>query len=274
MKRIIKAFGSYLIGVFNFNIPRNFNGKWVYIPVRSGIKLGISGEKWMSGILKGLFKHENGTFLDIGVNLGQTLTKVKTIDPDRSYIGFEPNPSCIFYIRNLIDTNNWHNITLVPAGLYCSDRILKLYGLNDTHGASTITNKYLSEAHGVPVAQYISLFTGNTIKKTIPLNDISIIKIDVEGAELEVLESLSELIWDQRPVILLEAWHNNSISQQSKLEVLRRLVKKIGYRVYGWQEIRKAPYYTDLNLTELGKSSNDNHLLLPNEKHLKIISGL
>lgn len=55
----------------------------------------------MLKILTSLFKLRSGTFLDIGVNLGLTLIKVKSVNADRNYIGFKPNPACVFYIEEL-----------------------------------------------------------------------------------------------------------------------------------------------------------------------------
>ena len=60
-------------------------------------------EPWMNSVLKDVFKVCEGTFLDIGVNLGQTLLHVKTLEPARKYIGFEPNPTCCFYANSLIE---------------------------------------------------------------------------------------------------------------------------------------------------------------------------
>lgn len=142
MRIALKKTGDFILGIFNFNIRRKLNGRKVIVPVRSGIKVTISGEKWLSGILKILFNHSDGAFLDIGANLGQTLIKVKTIDPYRNYIGLEPNPSCIFNLQHLVLKNNWKNITLVPVGIYPFDCLLSLVGEHDTHGSSTVIDDF------------------------------------------------------------------------------------------------------------------------------------
>ena len=60
----------------------------------------------MSEVIQRLFKLKSGAFIDVGVNLGQTLLKVAAIDPGRAYVGFEPNPACVDYVWKLIETNN------------------------------------------------------------------------------------------------------------------------------------------------------------------------
>ena len=56
----------------------------------------------MSGLLKHLMAVEKGTFLDVGVNLGQTLAKMKTLEPGRISAEFEPSPFYQHYVGRLI----------------------------------------------------------------------------------------------------------------------------------------------------------------------------
>ena len=54
-------------------------------------------EPWMLQNLVQIAEQAEGTFVDVGVNLGQTLLAVKSIGEDWDYLGFEPNPCCLFY---------------------------------------------------------------------------------------------------------------------------------------------------------------------------------
>ena len=54
-------------------------------------------------MLENLLKKKNGAYLDIGVNIGQTLMKLKSVNPKIEYIGFEPNATCVHYVNKLID---------------------------------------------------------------------------------------------------------------------------------------------------------------------------
>ena len=58
-----------------------------------------------------------GAFVDVGVNLGQTLLKAKALDWERPYYGFEVNPRCCWYVDELIRVNRIPQCTLIPAGL-------------------------------------------------------------------------------------------------------------------------------------------------------------
>jgi len=276
MSITLKGTGDHLLGIFNFNIPRKLNGKKMIVPVKSGIKVTISGEKWMSEMLKLLFKYSNGTFLDIGVNLGQTLAKVKTIDPGRNYIGIEPNPSCIFYLQHLIKANNWQKTTLVPTGVYTSDCLLNLVGEHETHGSSTVIDDFKDESRFSEFfSKLVPLMSFDTIENAIPDDTISFIKIDVEGAELEVMQSLQDAIKKHRPIILLEVWQNNNDQLKiSRADKLNDIVKSLNYAVLSWIEIGHPPFFQDLKDSILGESETDNFILLPNENKEEIIKVL
>jgi hypothetical protein len=103
----------------------SINGVRVRIPSINGISCDAT-EPWMIDLLAKVLQKRSGAFLDVGVNVGQTLVKIKALDPDREYIGFEPNPACVFYVQNLINANSFPNCTLIPVGLFTKDCILSL----------------------------------------------------------------------------------------------------------------------------------------------------
>ena len=49
-------------------------------------------ELWFQGLLQDLYLGKKWAFIDVGMNVGQTLLKVASLDPERHFIGFEPNP--------------------------------------------------------------------------------------------------------------------------------------------------------------------------------------
>src|SRR5215472_16962963 len=85
-------------------------------------------EEWLDPVFEAAFKCAHGSFLDVGVNLGQTLLKMLTYDPARQYIGFDPQPACCFMVQRFIDENRLTNCRIVPVGLYDQNGIVTLYG--------------------------------------------------------------------------------------------------------------------------------------------------
>ena len=180
------------------------NNKDVKLPYLAGIIGGVT-EPWMNSVLSQLFKETDGIFIDVGVNLGQTLLHVKTLDPNRPYIGFEPNPNCCFYVNRLIEYNDFENTTIVPVGLADKSGLGVLHFLQDhCHDAAASIVEGFRDQSRIQRKVFVPLYDFADYKSVLPDGNVSIIKIDVEGAEHLVFKALWDVICDQRPVIVLE----------------------------------------------------------------------
>ena len=82
-----------------------------------GSSVSVS-EPWMRQLLQAIMPLKSGVFCDVGVNLGQTLLCVKSVDKFREYIGFEPNPNCNMVLQELVRYNKWGDVRIVPVGLF------------------------------------------------------------------------------------------------------------------------------------------------------------
>jgi len=89
--KILKRLG--LLDKLNFSIKKKYNGKKILIPFINGVGLTnlILKREWLDSLIDLFIKEENKTFIDVGVNVGQSLIRLKTACPEVNYIGFEPN---------------------------------------------------------------------------------------------------------------------------------------------------------------------------------------
>ena len=76
--RILRRLGQF--ARLNRQIEATIDGRAVAIPVSAGLMAELT-EPWMLALLRQLMGMAPGAFIDVGVNLGQTLIKAKTIDP-------------------------------------------------------------------------------------------------------------------------------------------------------------------------------------------------
>jgi FkbM family methyltransferase len=225
----------------------------ITIPFVRGVFLDMN-ESWMIDLLSELLPQQRGVFLDVGVNVGQTLVKLKAIDPEREYVGFEPNPVCVFYSQNLIKANGFRNCELVPVGLFNENNILTLEliyeGLSDS-SASLIKN--FRPDNKVYSRMYVPVFRYEVIEKAIGINEVGIVKIDVEGAELEVLRSLSDLIRRDRPIVLLEILPVYSLEntlRKERQEAIEEFLSNVAYETF---RVEKTPSGAYAGLDSLSK---------------------
>jgi hypothetical protein len=97
----------------------NYFGLGLKVPLIHGLGAGylVPGDAWMSRCLSVFLKQKNGAIVDIGANIGLYLVKLKSLDVDREYYGFEPNPACNYYTQELISSNNFQNVRMFPFAL-------------------------------------------------------------------------------------------------------------------------------------------------------------
>jgi FkbM family methyltransferase len=251
------------------------NEKNIYIPVLSGVGLENLPftEIWMCDLIRYALSVRTGFFMDIGANVGQTLIKLRLVDEERPYVGFEPNSECVHYFNQLVKINKFKNIDLIPVGLYDRNAVLalNLYTQSPTdQGASLIENLREGKTYGkinVPVFEYRHIAEAHGLGK------IAIIKIDVEGAELEVLTSIKCAIKENQPIIIVEilpAYDNeyrDRVERQNKISVL---MKELGYEIL---RVHKNKSYQ--NVERLEKLAEfDIHGNIEHTDYVLIPSGL
>jgi FkbM family methyltransferase len=263
----------HLLGSFNSKVSSIYAGKKFRIPILNGIGLSNLGttEEWMKELIMKILKIKEGTFIDVGANIGQTLMKLRSFSSAR-YIGFEPNPDCLVYLEKLIQINGMEECTVCPVGLSDKNELLTLYGNSaGASGGSIIknirenVNKYLTHTH------IISVMTGdNVVAALAPDEEIAIIKIDVEGAELEVVQGMRETIINSRPFIICEILpvytldKPNGLFRKERQDRLISLLKSINYNIY---RIKKGNNFEHIFEIEVhGKMELSDYVFVPAEK--------
>jgi FkbM family methyltransferase len=191
----------------NFTVRTEMAGRPLRIPVVYGQGLTNLAflEPGIFGAFGRLFKLRTGTFFDVGVNVGQTLLKVKVLDPDRPYVGFETNPRCCQYVEELIRVNRFSGCTVIPAGLADRNGLVTLYLRSNVSldPMATMISDFGDEAASFR-PQYAAVCRGDDAAARVKIDRLAVIKIDTEGAELEVLSGLAETIGRHRPFIVCE----------------------------------------------------------------------
>ncbi len=274
MAKLLKKIGDNIVSRINFNVKRKLNNKDIVIPVINGVKVGVSGEKWMSGVLKEVFEYASeGTFYDVGINLGQTMIKVMTLNEHISYVGFEPNPSCLFYLQHLISANKWSRNIIVPVALSDADCLLPLYGSSDTDPESTIIRDLQLTSDFIP--KIVPVFRYESIVKDILNKKVSVIKVDVEGAELDVIDSLRTLIEKDRPTIIMEVLPNEhedtlkSLRNKKLIDLMKRLQYSF-YRIIKTSTDSYAGVSAVDNVGDYDDPVMKDHIFFPNEDMTRI----
>lgn len=159
---------------------------------------------WKTKLLSRALKHSRGALIDVGANIGYTLLDFCAARSSGNYFGFEPNPDCIDLLSGIVRANRRDNCAIIPAGLSNENGLVRLYselGSSADSGATIISG--LRPNKNVAL-RYVACYRFDDVRESLGIDDISLIKIDVEGAELLVLEGASKTLSDLRPPIVCE----------------------------------------------------------------------
>ena len=218
---------------------RRFNGRLLgrkfKLPSGSRIDIRLS-EPWMPRLVEGLFRLRRGAFVDVGVNLGQTLLIVAAIDSDRSYIGFEPNPICADYAERLIRSNGLNHYRLIPAGLANKTAVvtLDIFGKDGTDSSASVVPRF-RPGQRVHARKDVIVVSPANLPPELLAETIAVVKIDVEGAEKEVLEGLLPFLRRDRPFVSLEilpAYTEENTSRLSRQASIEAMMAQLDYVIF------------------------------------------
>jgi FkbM family methyltransferase len=163
-------------------------------------------EGYIENVMRRLLLERSGAFIDIGVNVGQTLAKLLSIERQRAYVGFEPQLACCFNVDNFLKLNKLHNACVLPIALSDANGIMTFYA----DGEADETGSLMAKSTERTLKSYVQGRIGDEVLRELAVADICAIKIDVEGAELHVLRGLRNTLRHKRPAVIFEMLPNFS----------------------------------------------------------------
>jgi FkbM family methyltransferase len=219
----------------------NYMDKSFRIPLIHGIGAGhhMIKNDWMSKSLGIFLKSKDGVVVDIGANIGLYLLKLRALDDNRQYYGFEPNSLCNYYIQELVRLNSFENVKIFPYALSNKRELRTFYAGRKADKMGSL-NKFVRENGKRPMNFSFSLITfpGDELFDLLALKKIGVIKIDVEGAEFLVLEGMKKAISKSKPYMYVEVWPFPKKSQPFYANIVEsrhsiyNLLMEIDYRIF------------------------------------------
>lgn len=228
--KILRRIG--LLDKLNLVCKSKYNNFKLKIPVQNRIGLPNMMLKsgWLDALIDLYVINDNKTFVDVGVNIGQTMLRLRTKSLDIKYIGFEPNATCVSYSQNLLRLNSFVNCNIQNVALSNKLDVLFLQKtfVDDSRASliSELRPEYFTDVESVLAIDYDSLYKDEKI---------GFVKIDVEGAELEVLLGMKESLLLHKPIITCEVLdsHNEAVLgfTQNRVNQLCEFLQSIDYSI-------------------------------------------
>lgn len=165
-----------------------------------------------------------GGFVDVGTNRGQVLAEAVRLAPEGQHIAFEPIPALAAELRARFPTVECRELAVGARrerASFCHFRELDGWsGLR--------RNPAVSDEQGRP--EYIEVEV-STLDEELRGRSPQVVKIDVEGAELAVLEGASRLLAEVRPLIVFEHVAEAAALYGDAAEAIWDLLRGARYRI-------------------------------------------
>ena len=161
-----------------------------------------------SYLLKRLESLNPAVIFDVGANIGEYARLASWRCPSAKIFCFEPVADTFSKLSAAVEGNP--QITTMPMGLFSERgyRQINLYSSN-AHSSLYDVDKKISRV------QSIALSTGDHFMEEQGIRFVDLLKIDVEGAEMDVLTGFKKAFADQAiRVVQFEYGHLNIISRQ------------------------------------------------------------
>jgi FkbM family methyltransferase len=143
------------------------------------------------------------TTIDVGANIGMyAVTLAMAIGGEGRVLAFEPVPRTAEKLRSNLALNGLTNVEVVEEAVGESTGFAELQLANDSAYASLVNVK---QRRATGDTLRVPIVTLDEIWKKRHRPRVSVCKIDVEGAELLVLEGAKTMLAACRPALLLEA---------------------------------------------------------------------
>ena len=197
------------------------------------------------------------TVIDIGAHTGNMSVAYSLFA--NKVIAFEPNPATY----EVLELNSTLNKNIQPFNCAISDEEGALTFHYSDHGFcnggfATRTGHGIGvTGHVVPIDVMAVNFEKFINENEIELGHVSLIKIDAEGHDKDILKTLSHTIETHRPILITEIYNG---LQFNEIADLLDTIHSLGYKAYD-EEINH------LDLDNLGKEIKSVHDIKPGSGH-------
>ncbi|SFI24291.1 FkbM family methyltransferase [Halpernia frigidisoli] len=157
--------------------------------------------------------------IDCGSNIGISLYYFQKLYPNAEIIGFEPDPEIYRILQNNVSNFSNKNIKIYEEAVWTQDTELIVYSEGSLAGSATV--------------DYLGTNKKTTVKafdlKKLMTKEIDFLKIDIEGAENEVIFDIKDKLFLVKNLFL--EYHGLAGKRQNLGDILN-LLRDAGFEYY------------------------------------------
>lgn len=173
---------------------------------------------------------DNAVFVDIGANVGTFTVPLARKLASGRVVAVEASPAVYPYLERNIELNDLHNVRLHHcAALDCNLEGVAFYEAPKDHfGMGSLAAQFSGEA------VHITAKTLDSILAEEDIDEVNVLKVDVEGFEMQVFVGATNLLARSRgPTIIFEFcdWAERR-AQNTPIGHAQRFLLDLGYSIY------------------------------------------
>lgn len=204
-----------------------FLGKKLYIHDINSFNLGYN-ELFKQEMYKFIANKKNPYIVDCGANLGMSVIYFKELYPESTIVAFEPDSYIFEFLNKNVASFGYNYVELINAAVWDSEGIIPFLAEGGA-GGRIETGK--NDGH-------LAIVKTVRLKDYITCKQVDFLKIDIEGAEYQVLKDCSNELHNVN--LLFIEYHSLSEKNQKLHEILE-IISNAGFR-YQIKEAYSSKY--------------------------------
>ncbi len=176
------------------------------------------------------------TVIDIGANVGYyTLIAAKRVGQQGRVFAFEPDLENVAIVRKNIEINNLRNVSVITKGVSNQTGNAILYMSDD----NKCTHAIVKNREGEHQIQIETITIDESIKQA-RIGKVSIIKMDIEGAETLALEGMKETLLANPDICIFSEFYPAAIRRLDRepIDFLKEF-SRYGFSIWVIDEDKK-----------------------------------
>lgn len=227
--RFVARFGDVEV---QFNTDDSYSNGWFYPRYAHG---GIHEKQVTSLLIEAL--RDARCFVDVGTNLGWYTCIAASHMPQGMVYGFEMDDLNFALLQRNIELNQLLNVHACHAAVADSEAVVTYQRSGLRPSPFFRMQGEGSAASGAQLVSVQSILLDRFFEQEQQSPDV--IKIDVEGAEYNVLKGMSRILSEERPVLFLEIHPTLLQNFHSSARELLTLLIGYGYRIVQIEALRE-----------------------------------
>lgn len=227
-----------LIGLPNFVLKRLFKGRFCNLlsgitlrnedgvffcgkDIRDVVRPATFFESDVREFIVGLKR--DSVFVDVGSNIGKYTIMMGRRLNKGVVVSIEPEPRNFKILKRNVELNGLSNVFLVNEACFHEEKRIKFYVEGGHSSIYKESDKWI----------FVKARKLDDILEELGVERVDLIKIDVEGAEADVLKGARKTLKNNHPKIVFEAWNDDYLKKiKTVLKPFNYKIKKINNTNY------------------------------------------